>query len=201
MNKSNFEMRGNLNQKEPILVKKWEEQKVYENMNLNRKDAKEFVLHDGPPYANGDMHCGHMLNRILKDMVVRYKNMQGYNTPFVFGWDTHGLPIENQVTKSGVDRKTTPLAEFRKKCEEYALTQVTRQKEQIKRLGLVGDFDNPYITLIKEYEAKQIEVFASMALQGLIYKGLKPVYWSPSSESALAEAEIGRASCRERVLW
>ena len=99
MNKSNFEMRGNLNQKEPILVKKWEEEKVYENMNLNRKDAKEFVLHDGPPYANGDMHCGHMLNRILKDLVIRYKNMQGYQTPFVFGWDTHGLPIENQVTK------------------------------------------------------------------------------------------------------
>ena len=184
MNKSNFEMRGKNKQKEPVLVKKWEEQKVYENMNLNRKEAKEFVLHDGPPYANGDMHCGHMLNRILKDMVVRYKNMQGYKTPFVFGWDTHGLPIENQVTKSGVDRKTTPLAEFRKKCEEYALTQVAKQKEQIKRLGLLGDFDNPYVTLKKEYEAKQIEVFASMALQGLIYKGLKPVYWSPSSESA-----------------
>ena len=163
MNKSKFEMRGNLNQKEPILVKKWEEEKIYENMNLNRKEAKEFVLHDGPPYANGDMHCGHMLNRILKDIVIRYKNMQGYKVPFVFGWDTHGLPIENQVTKSGVDRKTTPLSEFRKKCEEYALTQVARQKEQIKRLGLVGDFDNPYITLKKEYEAKQIEVFASMA--------------------------------------
>ena len=129
MNKSNFDMRGNLNQKEPVLVKKWEEEKIYENMNLNRKDNKEFVLHDGPPYANGDMHCGHMLNRILKHMVVRYKNMQGYKTPFVFGWDTHGLPIENQVTKSGVDRKTTPLAEFRKKCEEYALTQVSKQKE------------------------------------------------------------------------
>ena len=147
MNKSNFEMRGNLNQKEPVLVKKWEEEKIYENMNLNRKDAKEFVLHDGPPYANGDMHCGHMLNRILKDLVIRYKNMQGYKTPFVFGWDTHGLPIENQVTKSGVDRKAIPLSEFRKKCEEYALTQVAKQKEQIKRLGLLGDFDHPYLTL------------------------------------------------------
>ena len=201
MNKSNFEMRGNLNQKEPMLVKKWEEEKIYENMNLNRKDAKEFVLHDGPPYANGDMHCGHMLNRILKDIVVRYKNMQGYKTPFVFGWDTHGLPIENQVTKSGVDRKTTPLSEFRKKCEEYALTQVAKQKEQIKRLGLVGDFDNPYITLKKEYEARQIEVFASMALQGLIYKGLKPVYWSPSSESALAEAEIEYADVLSHSIY
>ena len=201
MPKSNFEMRGNLNQKEPVLVKKWAEQKVYENMNLNRKEAKEFVLHDGPPYANGDMHCGHMLNRILKDFVVRYKNMQGYQTPFVFGWDTHGLPIENQVTKSGVDRKAIPLSEFRKKCEEYALTQVERQKEQIKRLGLLGDFDHPYLTLRKEYEAKQIEVFASMALQGLIYKGLKPVYWSPSSESALAEAEIEYADVLSHSIY
>ena len=113
MNKSNFEMRGNLNIKEPVLVKSWESFDLYEVMNNNRKEAKEFVLHDGPPYANGDMHCGHMLNRILKDMVVRYKNMCGYKTPFVFGWDTHGLPIENQVTKSGVNRKTTPVVEFR----------------------------------------------------------------------------------------
>lgn len=190
MNKSDFEMRGNLNQKEPALVEKWKVEDLYEAMNLNRKEAKEFILHDGPPYANGDMHCGHMLNRILKDFVVRYKNMQGYKTPFVFGWDTHGLPIENKVTKSGVNRKTTPIIEFRKKCEEYALTQVARQKEQIRRLGVVGDFDHPYLTLQKEYEAKQIECFATMALKGYIYKGLKPVYWSPSSESALAEAEI-----------
>ena len=190
MTKSNFEMRGNLAQKEPVLVKKWQDENLYEMMNLNRKDAIEFVLHDGPPYANGDMHCGHMLNRVLKDFVVRYKNMQGFKTPFIFGWDTHGLPIENQVTKSGVNRKTTPVVEFRKKCEEYAYKQVERQKEQIRRLGLVGDFDHPYITLQKEYEARQIEIFAKMALRGLIYKGLKPVYWSPSSESALAEAEI-----------
>ena len=190
MNKSNFEMRGNLNQKEPVLVEKWKNEKVYENMNLNRKDAKEFVLHDGPPYANGDIHCGHMLNRILKDIVVRYKNMSGYKTPFVLGWDTHGLPIENQVTKSGVNRKTTPLKEFKRLCAEYALKQIDKQKEQCRRLGIVGDFDNPYMTLQKEYEAKQIEMFSKMALKGLIYKGLKPVYWSPSSESALAEAEI-----------
>ena len=120
MNKSNFEMRGNLNLKEPVLVKKWQEQNLYEQMNLNRKDAKEFVLHDGPPYANGDMHCGHMLNRLLKDIVVRYKNMQGYKTPFVFGWDTHGLPIENMLTKNVIDRKSMALAAFRAKCEEYA---------------------------------------------------------------------------------
>ena len=201
MNKSNFEMRGNLNVKEPILVEKWKAEEIYKKMNENREGCEEYVLHDGPPYANGDMHCGHMLNRILKDFVVRYKNMQGYKTPFVFGWDTHGLPIENQVTKSGINRKTTPIPEFRKKCEEYAYTQVERQKSQIRRLGLVGDFDNPYITLQKEYEAKQLEVFSKMALKGLIYKGLKPVYWSPSSESALAEAEIEYADVLSHSIY
>jgi len=194
-------MRGNLNQKEPLLVEEWKKENIYEQMNLNRKEAKEFVLHDGPPYANGNMHCGHMLNRILKDFVIRYKNMCGFKTPFVFGWDTHGLPIENQVTKSGVNRKTTPIVEFRKKCEEYALKQVSNQKEQIRRLGLVGDFDNPYLTLKKEYEARQIEAFAKMALSGLIYKGLKPVYWSPSSESALAEAEIEYADVLSNSIY
>ena len=201
MFKTDFEMRGNLNQKEPVLVEKWKNENLYEEMNLNRKDAKEFVLHDGPPYANGNMHCGHMLNRILKDFVVRYKNMNGFNTPFVFGWDTHGLPIENQVTKSGVNRKTTPIVEFRQKCEEYALKQVANQKEQIRRLGLVGDFDNPYLTLKKEYEAMQINAFSKMALSGLIYKGLKPVYWSPSSESALAEAEIEYADVLSHSIY
>jgi len=131
-----------------------------------------------------------MLNRLLKDFIVRYKHMSGFYVPFVFGWDTHGLPIENQVTKQGVNRKTTPIVEFRQKCREYALKQVATQKEQIKRLGVIGDFDHPYVTLDRKYEARQVEVFAKMALQGLIFKGLKPVYWSPSSESALAEAEI-----------
>ena len=201
MNKSEFEMRGNLNIKEPLLVEKWQKENVYEQMNLNRKEAKEFVIHDGPPYANGNMHCGHMLNRILKDLVVRYQNMNGFVTPFVFGWDTHGLPIENMVTKSGVNRKTTPIVEFRKKCEEYALKQVANQKEQIRRLGLVGDFDHPYLTLKKEYEARQIEAFSKMALRGLIYKGLKPVYWSPSSESALAEAEIEYADVLSNSIY
>lgn len=201
MNKTNFEMRGNLATKEPLLVEKWQAQDLYHAMNLNRKDAKEFVLHDGPPYANGDMHCGHMLNRILKDFVVRYKNMQGYKTPFIFGWDTHGLPIENMVTKSGVNRKTTPVDVFRQKCEEYALKQVERQKAQIRRLGVVGDFDHPYLTLQKEYEAMQIRMFADMALKGLIYKGLKPVYWSPSSESALAEAEIEYADALSHSIY
>ena len=191
MPKTSFEMRGNLAQKEPNVLKKWHEDYNLYQMMLDRgnKDLS-FILHDGPPYANGNIHCGHMLNRILKDFVVRFKNMQGYYTPFTFGWDTHGLPIENNVTKSGVNRKTTPIVEFRQKCREYALKQVANQKEQIKRLGVMGDFDDPYLTLNKEFEVSQIEVFKNMALRGLIYKGLKPVYWSYSSESALAEAEI-----------
>ncbi len=189
MMETNFEMRGNLNIKEPVLVKKWADDEVYKKMNEDQS-LGEYMLHDGPPYANGAMHCGHMLNRILKDFVLRYKNMCGYKTPFVFGWDTHGLPIENMVTKSGVNRKTTPIFEFREKCKEYALTQVERQKTDIRRLGCLGDYDNPYLTLLPEFEAREIHVFSDMALKGLIYKGLKPVYWSPSSESALAEAEI-----------
>lgn len=190
MPKTNFEMRGNLPIKEPVLVKKWQDENLYGEMLKNREGAKPFAFHDGPPYANGDMHCGHMLNRILKDMIVRQKAMQGYYVPFVFGFDTHGLPIENQVIKSGVNRKTTPTSEFRQKCREYALTQVKRQQDQIVRLGIMGDYKNAYKTLEKQFESNQIEVFATMALKGLIYKGLKPVYWSWSSESALAEAEI-----------
>ncbi len=190
MPKTQFEMRGNLAQKEPRLISKWKDEKIYEQLLEKNKGHKEYAFHDGPPYANGDIHCGHMLNRILKDIVVRSRSMEGYYVPFVFGFDTHGLPIENQVIKQGVNRKTTPAVEFRNKCREYALKQVAHQKEQISRLGVLGDFDNPYLTLSRDFEASQIEVFAKMALRGLIYKGFKPVYWSWSSESALAEAEI-----------
>ena len=190
MPKTNFEMRGNLNQKEPLLIEKWKNEHLYEELLKNREGCPEYAFHDGPPYANGDIHCGHMLNRILKDIIVRYKTMSGFYVPFVFGFDTHGLPIENQVIKGGVNRKTTPVSEFRKYCREYALKQVTHQKEQISRLGILGDYEHAYKTLEKSYEANQISVFAKMALRGLIYKGLKPVYWSWSSESALAEAEI-----------
>ena len=185
-----FPMRGGLKEKEPLLVKKWADIKLYEKMNANREGRDEYLLHDGPPYANGDIHCGHALNRCLKDFVIRYKNMAGFKTPFVFGWDTHGLPIEVNVTKSGIDRKKMSVSEFRSHCRDYALKQVAHQKGQIQRLGCLGDYDHPYLTLLPEYEAEQIDVFAKMALQGLIFKGVKPVYWSPSSESALAEAEI-----------
>lgn len=201
MPKTEFEMRGNLNKKEPIFVTAWKELDLYTKMREKNMGKEKYVLHDGPPYANGNMHCGHMLNRLLKDFVVRYKNMQGYDTPFRFGWDTHGLPIENQITKSGVNRKEMSIADFRKLCEDYARVQVATQKEQIRRLGVVGDFDNPYLTLNKDFEASQLGVFKAMALKGLIYRGLKPVHWSPSSESALAEAEIEYADVKSHAIY
>lgn len=147
-------------------------------------------MHDGPPYANGNLHMGHALNKILKDFINRYKTMQGFYTPYVPGWDTHGLPIEQALTKKGVKRKEMTTAEFRDKCQAFAMEQIDIQKKDFLRLGVNGDFDNPYITLKPEYEAAQIRLFGEMADKGLIYKGKKPVYWSPSSESSLAEAEI-----------
>lgn len=201
MPRTDFEMRGNLPTKEPKIIDYWNEINLYSLMLENNKGKDEYMLHDGPPYANGDMHCGHMLNKLLKDFIVRLKTMEGYHTPFIPGWDTHGLPIENVITKKGINRKTTPLFEFRKKCEEYAHEQVVRQMNQIKRLGVMGDFDNRYMTLTHDYEAKQLEVFKDMALKGLIFKGLKPVYWSPSSESALAEAEIEYMDVKSHAIY
>ncbi|WP_458413966.1 isoleucine--tRNA ligase [Schinkia sp. CFF1] len=191
MPKTDFPMRGNLPKREPEIQAKWEEQNIYKMVQKGTEGRPLFVLHDGPPYANGDIHMGHALNKILKDIIVRFKSMSGYQAPYVPGWDTHGLPIETALTKNNkVDRKKMSVAEFRKLCEEYAYEQVNRQREQFKRLGVRGDWENPYITLTKGYEAQQIKVFGEMAKKGYIYKGLKPVYWSPSSESALAEAEI-----------
>ncbi len=190
MPKTDFEMRGNLPKKEPGYVQRWQDNKMYEKVVAQNQGHDDFVFHDGPPYANGNMHVGHMLNKIIKDVICRYKNLQGFYTPYVPGWDTHGLPIENAIQKLGVNRKELSTAEFRKKCYEYALEQVAKQKEQCIRVGTFADYDHPYLTLLPEFEANQIDVFAKMAMDGLIYKGLKPVYWSPSSESALAEAEV-----------
>lgn len=191
MPKTDFPMRGNLPNREPDMQKDWEEQDIYRLVQERTKDRPKFVLHDGPPYANGDIHMGHALNKILKDFIVRYKSMSGYNAPYVPGWDTHGLPIETALTKNKkVNRKEMSVAEFRKLCEDYAWQQIERQREQFKRLGVRGDWENPYVTLQPEFEAQQIRVFGEMAKRGYIYKGLKPVNWSPSSESALAEAEI-----------
>ena len=164
---------------------------IYQQILDKNKDNTPFILHDGPPYANGDIHAGHALNKILKDFVVRYRSMSGNYAPYVPGWDTHGLPIEAALTKkSKINRKTMEISDFRKLCMEYALNQIDRQRTQFKRLGILGDWDNPYVTLDKKYEAEQLRVFAVMVEKGLIFKGLKPVFWSPSSESALAEAEI-----------
>lgn len=190
MPKTDFPMRGNLPKREPEIQAKWEEMNIYQKVQERTKGRPLFILHDGPPYANGDIHMGHALNKILKDIIVRHRSMTGYHAPYVPGWDTHGLPIEHALTKKGVNRKEMSVVEFRKLCEEYAYEQIDRQRTQFKSLGVRGDWDNPYITLKPEYEAEQIKVFGEMAKKGYIYKGLKPVYWSPSSESALAEAEI-----------
>ncbi|WP_341357855.1 isoleucine--tRNA ligase [Rossellomorea sp. y25] len=190
MPETEFPMRGNLPKREPDTQKKWEEMNIYQKVQERTSDRPLFVLHDGPPYANGNIHMGHALNKILKDFIVRYKSMSGFHAPYVPGWDTHGLPIEQALTNKGVKRKEMTIAEFRKLCEEYAYEQVDNQRIQFKQLGVRGDWDNPYITLKPEYEAQQIKVFGDMAKKGYIYKGKKPVYWSPSSESALAEAEI-----------
>lgn len=190
MPKTDFEMRGNLPKKEPKYVERWQENDMYNKVIQQNEGKDSFVFHDGPPYANGNMHMGHMLNKVIKDVICRYKNMNGFYTPYIPGWDTHGLPIENAIQKLGVNRKEMPTAKFREKCEAYAHEQVNKQMSQLIRMGTFADYKHPYLTLQHEFEARQIEVFAKMAMDGLIFKGLKPVYWSPSSESALAEAEV-----------
>ncbi|MDO9628567.1 MAG: class I tRNA ligase family protein, partial [Acholeplasmataceae bacterium] len=190
MPKTDFQMRGNLGVRELEFQKRWSDIDLYKKVLEKNKDSIPFILHDGPPYANGDIHIGHALNKVLKDFVLRYKTMMGHYVPYVPGWDTHGLPIETALTKKGVNRKELSLVEYRKLCRAYALDQVEKQKHQFARLGILGEWENPYITLTNDFEANQVKVFAKMVDRGLIYKGLKPVYWSPSSESALAEAEI-----------
>lgn len=190
MPKTDFPMRGNLPANEPKMQEKWNGMDI-NKLQMERTEGRpEFVLHDGPPYANGDIHIGHALNKVLKDMITRHRSMTGYHVNYIPGWDTHGLPIEQALTNKGVKRKEMSVAAFRQLCEEYAYEQIDNQRAQFRRLGIRGDWENPYITLKPEFEARQIEVFGKMAEKGYIYKGLKPVYWSPSSESALAEAEI-----------
>lgn len=145
--KTDFSMRANLSEKEPKMQKNWDDKQLYEKMLERNQDNTPFILHDGPPYANGNIHIGHALNKISKDIIVRYKNMAGFYTPYIPGWDTHGLPIETALTKSGVDRKSMSVAEFRKLCEEYAWKQIEQQRKDFKRLGVQGEWDNPYVTL------------------------------------------------------
>ncbi len=190
--KTDFPMRASLPQREPEFLARWEEKKQYEQLMKYNADKPKFVLHDGPPYANGDIHIGHALNKTLKDFIVRYKNMTGFQSPYVPGWDTHGLPTELAARKKAGITATSNITdlELRKICRDTALSYVDIQRESFKRMGVIGEWDKPYITLQKEFEQEQIKVFASMANKGYIYKGLKPVYWCADCNTALAEAEI-----------
>ena len=186
-----FEMRAGLPKKEPKMLEDWENNHVYEQMIKNNEGKPQYILHDGPPYANGNIHMGTALNKIIKDIIIRYKNMSGFQAPYVPGYDTHGLPIESAVLKDKkVKRDEMTTAHFRTKCREYAESYIEKMTGQFQRLGVLGEWENPYITLLPEFEAKQIEVFGKMAEKGLIYKGMKPVYWCPFDQTALAEAEI-----------
>ncbi|MFU2194913.1 isoleucine--tRNA ligase [Streptococcus pluranimalium] len=190
LGKTAFPMRAGLPNNEPQWQAAWEEAAIYQKRQELNEGKPSFHLHDGPPYANGNIHVGHALNKISKDIIVRSKSMSGFSAPYVPGWDTHGLPIEQVLAKQGVKRKEMDLAEYLEMCRQYALSQVDKQRDDFKRLGVSADWENPYITLDPKFEADQIRVFGAMADKGYIYRGAKPVYWSWSSESALAEAEI-----------
>ncbi|TDV23247.1 isoleucyl-tRNA synthetase [Mycoplasmopsis mustelae] len=191
MPQTNYEMRANLILKEPKYRKFWLDNDIYHKVLKKNKLNEKFILHDGPPYANGGIHVGHALNRVLKDIIVRYKSLKGFYSPFVLGWDTHGLPIEHKMlTESKLHKDELNPLTLRKKAAEYALNQIEIQKKQIERLQLFTDYKKIYITLDKQYEVAQLKVFKKMVLDGLVYKGLKPVFWSPSSQSALAESEV-----------
>lgn len=201
MPETSFEMRGNLPQKEPGILKQWEENNYYQDLLKHHKGQKAFVLHDGPPYANGNLHAGTAMNRVIKDFINRTHAMSGYYTPYFPGWDTHGLPIENAIQKLGVDRKSMSPADFRRKCDEYAHQQIAQQMATEKRLGQIADYEHPYITLTKDFEARQIRNFEKMALDGLIFQGLKPVYWSPFNETAVADSEIVYRDVKDATIY
>ena len=188
---TDFPMRAGLPKREPDMLQEMQDHELYHKMVKRNEGKPSFVLHDGPPYANGNIHIGTALNKILKDIIVKHKNMTGHCAPYVPGWDTHGLPIESAVLKDKkVKRDEMTTAQFRTKCREYAEGYIAKMTGQFQRLGVLGEWENPYITLLPEFEAKQIEVFGKMAEKGLIYKGMKPVYWCPADQTALAEAEI-----------
>ncbi|MCF8010602.1 MAG: isoleucine--tRNA ligase [Clostridiales bacterium] len=189
--KTKFPMRGNLPQKEPEIINYWKEKDIYHKVKGKNSGKKKFILHDGPPYANGHIHLGHTLNKVLKDIIVKYYSMAGYDAPYVPGWDTHGLPIEQQAIKNlKINRHETDVVEFRNYCKDYAMKFVDIQREEFERLGIRGDWENYYLTLMPNYESRQIGVFGEMAQRNYIYKGLKPVYWCANCETALAEAEV-----------
>src|SRR5712671_2221210 len=190
--RTDFPMKADLVTREPQRLEKWERDRLYQRIHAARDGAQKFVLHDGPPFANGDVHVGNALNKILKDVIVKYKALRGYSAPYIPGWDCHGLPIEFKVSqemrKAG-DTASDPAA-IRKACEDYARKFIGLQREQFKRLGVLGDWENPYLTLNKEYEADELRLFADIVEQGFVYRGKKPVYWSIPCRTALAEAEV-----------
>jgi len=196
-----FPMRANLPVRELDIQKFWADHAIYEKMLQKRKDATPFILHDGPPYANGNLHVGHALNKILKDIINRRQLLTGHYVQYIAGWDTHGLPIEHAVVKSGVNRKEMSVAEFRAICHDYALEQIDTQMKQFDRLGIFTNWQERYVTLYPEFEKEQLKVFAKMVAEGLIYKGFKTVYWSPTSESALAEAEVEYKDVRSPSMY
>ncbi len=189
--KTDFPMKAGLPAREPGMLERWNEVDLYNALLEKNKDLPRFVLHDGPPFSNGDIHMGHALNKTLKDFIVRSKAMMGFRTPYTPGWDNHGMPIESAIIKkSKLNHKTMPIPEFRSACEEFAESYIQRQMAGFKRLGVIGDWEHPYRTMDKHFEAEEVRVFGSMYNKGYIYKGLKPVYWCPKDETALAEAEI-----------
>lgn len=199
---TDFPMRGNLPEREPETLQKWQEMDIYNRVQEHTKGLPKFVLHDGPPYANGNIHTGHVLNKVLKDIIVKYKSMAGFDAPYVPGWDTHGLPIEQRAIKElGINQHSEDKAAFRKRCEEFARSFVNTQREQFKRLGVRADWEHPYITLQKEFEAAQIGAFGEMVKKGYIYKGKKPVYWCADCETALAEAEVEYADVKSPAIY
>ncbi|GHU46354.1 hypothetical protein FACS1894120_3000 [Clostridia bacterium] len=186
---TDFAMRANLPAREPVRLEAWESGRIYDRIQDYTKGRENYVLHDGPPYANGDIHLGTALNKILKDIVVKHAVMSGKNSPYVPGWDCHGLPIELKAVKK-IGLENTDVVTLRKACREFAESCLDDQKKQFKRLGVFADYDNPYLTISPSFEARQVEVFGQMAQKGLMYKGLKPVCWCPDCKTALAEAEI-----------
>ncbi len=189
--RTDFKMKANLVQREPEFLKRWEQMKIYQKLMKEREGAPLFILHDGPPYANGNIHMGHALNKILKDFVLKSKSMEGYRTPYVPGWDCHGLPIEHQVDKQlGAKKREMTKDQIRKLCRSYAEKYINIQREEFKRLGVFGDWDNPYITMDYRYEADIVRELGKVFERGLAYRGLKPVYWCINCVTALAEAEV-----------
>ena len=200
--KTDFPMKADLANREPNIQKLWEEKRIYERLLERDSPNGEFILHDGPPYSNGDIHMGHAMNRSLKDFVVRYKSMRGFRTPFIPGWDNHGLPIEQKVSDEFRKKHLTPTKiEMRKACREYAAKWVDQQRDQLKRLGVIGDWDHPYLTMDYQYEAAIVEVFGKLAEEGYVYRGLKPIHWCINDETALAEAEIEYAEHKSPSIY